>query len=103
MKTLMNQLKFATLLTGFIFLSSCTGDATTDSELGNITSLKESPANVVKGNDDNIQNHSYDFSNGSLSKNNQMAVLIKLQVHPNHIITAFPISFGTSDATLISN
>jgi hypothetical protein len=81
MKTLMNQLKFATLLTGLIFLSSCTGDATTDSEIGNITSL----------------------NNGSLSKNNQMAVLIKLSVHPNRIVTAFPISFGTSDATLIAN
>lgn len=94
MKTLMKQLKIGALLTGFIFLSSCTGDATKVSFIGDGTSI-ESPFITSE--------RSFTKNYNLLSKNFQMAGLTKYPAHPNQIITILPISFGTADAILISN
>lgn len=74
MKTLFNQLRLGTLLTGFIFLSSYTGDANTDTYASNSSRIKASPVQTVTGNDIHKANHS-----------------------------ALPISFGFSEATLVDN
>ena len=86
MKTSMNQLKFGTLLTGFILISSCTGNATINSEKAIASTLNASTALYI-----------------GLTSNKSSASLNKPAVRPNQFVTTFPISFGISETTLVSN
>jgi hypothetical protein len=103
MKTLVNRLKFGALLTGLLFLSSCTGDATIVSLGGKTADSKEIPVITVKESSSKVKKMSSDLSYSSQSENVQVAVLAKHPVHPNQIKTAMPISFGPSEVILISN
>lgn len=48
MKTLINQLKFGTLLTGLIFLSSCMGDATSENnQMAGLIKHPENPNQIM--------------------------------------------------------
>jgi hypothetical protein len=94
MKTLMNQFKFGTLLTVFIFLSFCMGDATNVS-ITEQNKIFISNSNQSGGNQTKIYR--------SIQRANQLAGLTKAAAHHNEIITAFPIFFGTVDAVFKAN
>jgi hypothetical protein len=103
MKTLVNKLKIGVLVTGFVFLSSCTGNAISCSENGNNSEWNASPsidADILKGNEKKVSLY---FSYNSASNNGEITSLSKRSVHPNHFVTALPISFGPADAILITN
>lgn len=102
MKTLMNQIKYGTLLTGIIFLSYIS-DLTIDSEMVNKAILNSAPAIGVNEQKSGNENLSLYFSYRSASKDESSASITKRYGHPNHMITALPISFGTSGASLVSN
>ena len=103
MKTLMNQIKNGTLLTCLIFLSSCTGDASINSEILSNSSSNQSPAIYMKVHDGEKGNITIYYIYTSKSGDGHSVSLNKGAVHSKSILNALPISFGGAEATLVSN
>ena len=101
MKTLMNQLKFGTLLTAFLFLSSCTGDASIDC-VKNPTS-NSFYSSSMKSQTGECEKLSLSLRYSTTSNNDPATVLLKHSVKPDHFLTVLPISFGPEEATLVTN
>jgi hypothetical protein len=99
MKTLMTKIKFGALLTGLIFMSSCTNDATFVTAAGQVTAAKA--LSFIASDDGNAEKSN--FGNNSFLNINPVSELTKHGVRPGKIMNALPISFGPVDVTLVLN
>ena len=99
MKKLMTKIKFGALLTGLIFILSCSGDAAFVPATGQVTAVNELSSVASEGG--LVEKSNFDYS--SALNNSQVAGLAKNGIRPNRIVTTVPISFGTADVTLVLN
>jgi|WetSurSiteA1Bulk_404760.scaffolds.fasta_scaffold151059_1 hypothetical protein len=98
MKTLMDKIKFGALLTGLIFMSSCSGNATFTPAADQSSGSKE--LSYINSEGGQVEKSNFDKSS---LKINQVAELTKRGVQAGKIINALPISFGPVDVTLVLN
>lgn len=102
MKTFINNLRFGALLTGFLFLSSCTGEETGQSKVMDYT-IDNAIISVAEKTSE-FEGKNIPVYNGNIRtlKCEPVEVLKKDRVHSDPIGAAWPISFGTVEAVLVS-